>query len=121
MKLLLRRSQKSGMLGGQTFVLDVRAELTPEERQNIDKYGLANTLLYSHEAETAGAGFIGWVATELSALSVTVGDLTKGKRIDCKSILQMLGAEQQIKEAARNFKHVLDAASQFGGEEVVTL
>jgi hypothetical protein len=40
MKLLLRRDQKSGMLGmGKiSFTLDVRAELSDDEKENIKKY-----------------------------------------------------------------------------------
>lgn len=33
----------------------------------------------------------------------------------------MLGVEKQVKEAAARFKFVLDAAAQFGGEEVIEL
>jgi len=47
--------------------------------------------------------------------------MISGKKIECKSILEMLGAEQQIKEAAINFGRVLEAASRFGGEEVLSV
>jgi hypothetical protein len=52
-------------------------------------------------------------------LIISVNDLENGKKIECKDILEMLGAEGQIKEAAQAFKQVLDAASHFGGQEVV--
>lgn len=44
MKLILRRDQKTtGMLSKSiTFFLDVRAELTPEESDNIVKYKLSD-------------------------------------------------------------------------------
>ena len=54
-------------------------------------------------------------------ISVSVNDLVQGKRIECKSILEMLAVEDQIKEAALTFKQVLNAASHFGGEEVIAL
>jgi hypothetical protein len=54
-------------------------------------------------------------------ISVSVNDLSGGKKIDCKDIVEMLAVEDQIKEAAQTFKLVLDAASHFGGEEVLEL
>jgi len=42
-----------------------------------------------------------------------------GRRFDCSSITEMLGVEAAIKDAALNFKAVLDAATTFGGEEVL--
>ena len=56
-----------------------------------------------------------------SVKAVSVNDLVNGKRIECKDIMEMLGAEEQIKEAARTFGAVLTAASQFGGEEIIEL
>ena len=50
MKLLLRRSQKKGMLGGSiTFILDARSELTPEEKENVKKYKMGKEILYYKE------------------------------------------------------------------------
>lgn len=54
-------------------------------------------------------------------ISISVDDLTHGKRVDCKDIVEMLAVEEQVKDAARNFKAVLEAASTFGGEHVVEL
>ena len=48
-------------------------------------------------------------------------DLTSGKRIECKDILEMLAVEDQIKEAAVTFRQVLSAAAHFGGEEVLAI
>jgi hypothetical protein len=51
MKLLLRRTQKKGgMLGGSiTFILDSRAELTSEERENVKRYKMGKEILYYKE------------------------------------------------------------------------
>jgi hypothetical protein len=125
MKLLLRRNQKSGMLGKVTFSLSVRAELTPEEKGDIQKYQLGRTLLY--ESKSLGNPGDGWAGVgrillhNMMTLSITVNDLENGKQVDCKDILEMLAAEQQIKEAAQTFNSVLRAASTFGGEELVEL
>ena len=125
MKLLLRRNQRAGLLGKVTFALDVRADLDGTEFDNIKRYKLGDTMLYqSHELVDRGSGLLG-VASRLAfkamTLSVSVNDLVNGKRIECKDIVEMLAVEDQIRDAAKTFVQVLTAASQFGGEEVVTL
>jgi len=123
MKLLLRREQKSGMLGKVVFTLAVRAELTGEEKANVSKYKLGSTMLYEREKMTdPGSGLMGAasrLAFKALNLTVSVDDLATGKRIDCKDIVEMLAVEEQIKQACETFKAVLSAAASFGGEEVL--
>ena len=125
MKLLLRREQKSSMMGKITFILDVRSELTEDEKSNIKKYKLGDTMLYQRMTMTdKGSGLLGVasrLAFKMMNLTVSVDDLSEGKKIDCKDIVEMLAVEDQIKEAAQTFKNVLDAAASFGGEEVIEL
>ena len=127
MKLLLRRDQKSGIigLGKITFTLAVRADLTREEQNNIKKYKLGDTMLYERLTMTEkGSGLLGLasrLAFKMMNISVSVDDLSDGKKIDCKDIVEMLAVEDQIREAAQTFKNVLEAAASFGGEEVVEL
>ena len=125
MKLLLRRDQKSGFTGKITFTLAVRAELTDEEKNNIRKYKLGDEVLYSRgefkEKSNVYANFASIIAFRMLNLSISVDDLEKGKRVDCKDIVEMLAVEEQIKEAAQTFKAVLEAAASFGGEEVIEL
>lgn len=127
MKLLLRRDQKSGLIGmGKiTFTLAVRAELTDQEKNNIKKYKLGDTMLYERATLTdKGSGLLGVasrLAFKMMNLSVSVNDLSDGKKIDCKDIVEMLAVEDQIREAAQTFKNVLEAAASFGGEEVIEL
>ncbi|MDO8973950.1 hypothetical protein [Reyranella sp.] len=127
MKLILRRDQKSsGMLSKTiTFLLDVRADLSEEERANIKKYKLSDTILYERTTVIhPGSGLLG-VASRLAHkatnLSISVGDLENGKRIDCKDIVEMIAIEEQVREAAQTFKNVLEAAAHFGGEEVIEI
>ena len=125
MKLLLRRDQKSGLIGKVTFTLTVRAELTDEEQNNIRKHRLGDTMLYEREKLVdRGSGLLGVasrLAFKMMNISVSVNDLSDGKKIDCKDIVEMLAVEDQIKEAAQTFKSVLEAAATFGGEEVIEL
>lgn len=125
MKLLLRHDQKSGLMGKVTFTLTVRADLSEQERNNIQKYKLGDTVLYERMTMVdKGSGLLGVasrLAFKMMNLSVAIKDLTDGKKIDCKDIVEMLAVEDQIKEAAQTFKNVLEAAANFGGEEVIEI
>ncbi len=125
MKLLLRREQKSGFTGKVTFNLAVRSELTEEEKSNIKKYKLADTMLYERNKMTdGGSGLLGLasrMAFKMLNISVSVKDLADGKTIEVKDIVEMLAVEDQIKEACQTFKAVLTAATHFGGEEVIEI
>jgi len=128
MEMLVRRDQRTGMMGmgSVIFVLDVRAKLTPEEQKNVSRYKLGKTLLYTKGqlVEGSGRGLLGLasaLAFKAMNISVTVDDLTVGKRVECKDIIEMLAVEDQIKQAAVTFKQVLEAASHFGGEEVIAI
>ena len=60
MEMLLRRDQRSGLVGGVTFILEVRARLTPQEQQSIAKYKLGKTVLYTKaELVDRGSGLLG--------------------------------------------------------------
>jgi hypothetical protein len=125
MKLLLRHDQKSGLMGKVTFTLTVRADLSQQEKDNIQKYKLGDTVLYERMTMVdKGSGLLGVasrLAFKMMNLSVAIKDLTDGKKIDCKDIVEMLAVEDQIKEAAHTFKNVLEAAANFGGEEVIEI
>lgn len=112
-------------MGKVTFTLGVRAELTEEEKNNIKKYKLGETMLYERMTMTdKGSGLLGVasrLAFKMMNLSISVNDLSDGKKIDCKDIVEMLAVEGQIKEAAHTFKNVLEAAASFGGEEVIEI
>ena len=123
MKLLLRRNQKSGLMGRMTFTLAVRAELTDTENDNIRRYRLGDAVLYERSTMSdRGSGLLGVasrLAFKMANLSVSVNDLAAGKTVECKDIVEMLAIEDQIKEATQTLKNVLDAAASFGGEIVV--
>lgn len=125
MKLLLRRNQKTGMLGKIIFIIAVRAELSDEEKADIKKYKLGDTMLYERSKITdPGSGLLGMasrLAFRMINLSISVNDLEKGKEVECKDVVEMLAVEEQIKEAAHTFRTVLGAASTFGGEEIIEI
>lgn len=124
-KLVLRRNQRDGMLGKVVFTLDVRAELSADEKERIRKYKLGDTELYSSHVELdPGNGMLGFasrVAMKALSLKISVKDLEGGKRVEAKDVIELLAIEERIRDAAKTFKQVLDTASHFGGEEVVAL
>jgi hypothetical protein len=111
------------MMGHVTFTLDVRAQVSDDEIRNINKYKLGKTTLYSRgELADPGKGLLGAasrLAFKMTNISVSVDDLVRGKHLEFKDIVEMLSVIEQIKEAAQNFKAVLDAAAHFGGEEAI--
>ena len=135
MKLKLKRDQQSGITGKITFILEARAELTDQEAANIKKYKFGKDILYSKEKiPTAGLGdaitqgniglMSGMTTTFLAKalnLTISINDLVKGKRIECKEITEMLGAEEQIKQACGLLKEILESAATFGGEEIIEI
>jgi hypothetical protein len=125
MNLILRRDQRSSLLGKMIFQLDVRAEISQQEMTSIQRYRLGDTVLYSKsEMVERGSGLLGLasrLAFNAMNISVSVSELINGKRVECKDIVEMLAVEEQIKEAALTFKQVLNAAVHFGGEEVIAI
>lgn len=125
MKLLLRRDQDTGTFGKVIFTLAVRAEISPEEQAYINKYKLGKELLYARNTnvpqDEGWKGVAKLLVFHAMNLTISVNDLVTGKTIECRDILEMLAAEQQIKDAAINFGRILEAAAHFGGEEVVPI
>ena len=121
MKLHFRRDQRSG-LGGIVFVLNVRAEISPDERVALSKYKLNNVLLYQRNPKAmqdTWTGIAKHLIHQALDLTIQVKDLAEGKKVECKNILEMLAVEEQLKEAGQNLAGILRAAMLFGGEQVV--
>jgi hypothetical protein len=138
-QLKLRRSQKSGLLGKPSFVLDARADLTPEAKGLVTKYGLGSLVVYDSKArqqraeQAAGhfdaahvqsygsAGRSLWSSAKglanaaVMALSLRV--TVNGQHIECKDLDELLGAEAAIVEACKNLKAYIETAQTFDGRE----
>lgn len=124
MKLLLRRDQRAALIGSKpVFVLQVRAEISEAEAGHIKKYKLGDSLLYEKKPLQQGSNeytqLAHTLAWRVANITITANDLVNGRKIECKDILEMLGVEEQLKQAAQTFKAVLDAAANFGGEEAL--
>ena len=128
MKLILERSQRAAgvMSKKQVFSVSVRAEISDAEREAINKYKLADEVLYVDGArpEVDPNSTLSMLKGALKAVTVgklIVRDLVSGKTFENDDIAGMLQTEEHIKTAAANLKTYLDAAASFGGREVVEL
>ena len=127
MKLILEREQRSGGLikKTQVFAVTFRAEISQAERDAINKYKLADDVLYeSHTIDDGGSGLLGLASRmylNTMIKKVIVRELIDGKTIECNDIVEMKGIEGQVMEAAQNLKIILDTAATFGGREVIEL
>lgn len=101
MKLIIKRDQDRGFLGGINFILEARVELTPEEEELVKKYKARREIIYTKGERP-----------------YTIGDLLSGVRDKCKDITLLLNNEEVYKEACKNFKTLLEVMASFGGEEV---
>jgi len=136
MQLKLRRSQRDGGVISRTviFCLDARVEFTGEEQRHITRYKLQNQVIYNSEAsarhlaraDAQRDGSIGGnlkslasVALAAMKLNISIASLQKGQHVECKSLDELLGAEEAIMTACENLRGYLDTAATFDGREVL--
>ncbi|MBI4800410.1 MAG: hypothetical protein HY794_17100 [Desulfarculus sp.] len=113
MKLIIERNQreKKGLLGGYkgvAFSLACKLELSPEEKDLVDRYIVGNyTLTYrtlsdgTQEAEN------------------TLNGLMAGGYMELEDVATLLHNEEVIKDACQKFKILLEVMKTFGGQEVI--
>jgi hypothetical protein len=144
MQLKLQRTQRTGGLVASTilFCLDVRADYSPEEKSNINRYKLGGQSIYNSRAaqkhfEAAGAhldrtqeGPVGnrvaglargamSMALAKMQLNISIASLGRGHHIECKDLEELLESEDTIRTACKNLTRYLEVASTFDGSEVV--
>jgi hypothetical protein len=131
MQLLIRRNQKTGLLGGAKYTLYVRAQLTEEEHQLVKKNNLAGELLvyYDKDADKAtlmgamkaAGGLAGGLVRKMRDTALTVAKLIEGTEFKCDNVGELLGVEGEVRQATLMLKNYLDIAGKFGGEEVLDM
>lgn len=131
MQLLIRRNQKTGLMGGAKYSLYVRAQLSDEEKALVKKNNLAGEMLVYYDrdadkANLAGAmkdagGLAGAMLRKMRDTALTVAKLIEGAEIKCDNVGELMGVERETKEAALMLKNYLDVAATFGGEEVLDM
>jgi hypothetical protein len=138
MQLKIKRSQREGGIISTNviFCLDARVEFTPDEQRNITRYKLHNQVIYNSDASTRhldradaqrgdGSSIRGslksLVSVALAAmnLNISISSLQRGHHIECKSMDELLGAEDALVDACKSLKTYLDIAATFDGREVL--
>jgi hypothetical protein len=135
MQLKLRRSQRATNFSGTAiFCLDAMASFAPSEKSSIDRYRLGAVVIYNSEAsrrlldhgraqnDGTAAGALKSLATVALAstkLNITIAGLERGQHVECKSLDELLAAEDAIMEACRNLQSYLRAAATFDGREIL--
>lgn len=136
MQLKIKRSQRDGGVISKNviFCIDARVEFTAEEERNLRRYKLYNQVIYNSEASRAlldrGAAHtdgstrgalksLAYTALAAMRLNISVSSLARGQHIECKSMDELLGAENALLEACENLKGYLDTAATFDGREVL--
>ena len=131
MQLKIQRSQRTGgLMGGKAiFVLDIRAEYSPDERASINKYGLGGEIIYNSQKATEHIDramqstnafkTLGSIALAKMSLNITIAGLAKGQHVECKDLGELIGCEEAIREACKNVRAFLDTAATFDGREEV--
>lgn len=122
MKLIIVRDQASkGVMSKKIrFSITARVELTEQEQADIRKYKLGNTILYTNLVDR-GSGVLGAISRKAMGVEFTINDLSNGRKIESEDIAEIIGLEEQIISAAKNFKEILQASSMFGNETVIEL
>jgi hypothetical protein len=137
MQLKLTRSQREAGAFSKSvvFCLDARAQLTAEEQASVNRYKLGGQVIYNSEAarrhleafkDSASTGTArGYLKAMASAamaamhLNITINGLQQGQHIECKSLDELLSAEDALMTACQNLKAYLDTAATFDGREVL--
>jgi len=136
MQLKIKRSQREGgvMKDQVIFCLDARVGFTPEEANSINRYKLQNQVIYNSEAAkryldkgdavrdgsmVGSLKSLGLSALAAMRLNISIASLARGQHIECKSLDELLGAEEAIMTACQNLRGYLETAATFDGREML--
>lgn len=126
MQLDITRSQKKAGMVTKTvvFVLEVQSHLSQEETHLIKEYGLGKDVIYNSEGarkhldNAASGGLMGamkGLALASLSLRITIDSLISGHTIECKTLDEVLSAEDAVRDACANMKTYLEVAQKFDG------
>ena len=112
MKLFITRGQSKKILGGTSFELSARTELTNDEASLVKNYKAEKEVLLQKEIKIPLTG-------SSIAMNITIGSLMAGQSFKCNDIGEILEYEKNIKESCAAFKNYIEVMKSFGGEEVI--
>lgn len=112
MKLIIKRDQSKKLMGGISFELHARIELTDEESSLVAKYKADKEILMKKEIKIPFTG-------KSIVLNITIGSLMAGQVFKCNDIGEVLEYENSVKESCGSFKNYIEVMGSFGGEEII--
>lgn len=115
MKLHITKNQSKGMMGGISFEVKARVELSEDERKLIQHYKLDGEVLLSKKMINI------WGQPTDREVLVAVRHLVNGESYKCKDLSEVIGYSESLKTACETLKAYLAVASTFGGNEVVEI
>ena len=116
MKLLFRRDaarDTKGFISREvvvTFLLHVRMEVTPAERDTIVNFGLGRKVFYQWEPLDVGKN--------APIIDINISRLLEGFNMRFTDYVPMFEAEQEIRDNCEQFAFFLQKAANFQKEEV---
>ncbi|MDP4267623.1 MAG: hypothetical protein Q8880_09350 [Bacteroidota bacterium] len=110
MKLLLKKGQDKNILGGVSFVLEAKVELTPEEMNLVKENKAYREILLVKQVKIP-------YSSGIISMDISVSSLMEGQQFRCKDIGEILATEDNIKESCIHFRKVLTAIKNFNKEE----
>ena len=102
MKLIVKKDQDSGFLGGIKFKISAWVELTSEEKELVNKYQVKKEVLFTKN--------------NIMQTEITIDSLITSVTFKCSTIEEILKYEDAIKKSCQNFKTKLEVMKSFGGE-----
>lgn len=81
---------------------------------SVDDFLSSASSKLGHGLKAAALG-----AFAMTRLTITISSLSRGQHIECKSMDELIGAENAIMIACQNLKQYLDVAKTFDGTQVV--
>jgi hypothetical protein len=132
MKLLLKRTEAKGLMGGlKKCTVLAKVEMNEEEKRVYDHYGLAVTLLFRSDSDTEMKQFNSnrnkhveqmlRLLAKRTKLEIVALDLVAGKIFEDESVLAIIQMQNIMIEAANVLDAAIKSASQFLGEQALDL
>ena len=125
----------TGQIVTMTYPLIGNYGVNPEDMESasvhpkaflVKEYGHGKEVIYNSEASRkhldkaqSGGLFAAakGVAMAKLSLNISIDSLTRGHEVECKSLDEVLAAEDAVKEACQNMKTYLEVAQSFNGQK----
>lgn len=119
MKLVIKRTKKSGFGGKSKYELYVRADVTEEEATLIRENSLGKDNVIYHDRTGDAEGFFAVLMKMIKDTNMTVDTFVRGTTFACKDVRELVEIEDDTRSASLYLLMLLDVVRSFGGEEVI--